>query len=57
MDNGEADVRVAQWADVAKAFSHFGGPTMLNLVVFNQVEQMGNSVESLNSSFTQVTRF
>lgn len=35
MDNGEADARVAQWADVAQAFGHFGDPITLNLIVLS----------------------
>jgi hypothetical protein len=57
MDNGEANVRVAQWADVAKAFGHFGDPTCSIWLFFNQIGQAGNSVKNLNSSFTQGVRF
>ena len=35
MDNGEANVRVAQWADVAQAFGHFDDPITLNLIVLS----------------------
>lgn len=41
MDNGEANVRVAQWADVAKAFGHFGDSIMLNMVVFQSDRASG----------------